>query len=92
MLVEGNFGMNINEEDGDEMTPLNKVDGTMKNAQTNGGFTPLMCAALGKNSSIVRFLLEQGANPKVVNKIGWNILHFLCAFGDLQGNHLFIFT
>ena len=70
---------------------LNKVDGTMKNAQTNvTKDTPLMYAADGKNSGIVRFLLEQGANPKIVNKMGGNILHYLCMFGDLQGNHLFL--
>ena len=69
---------------------LNKVDETMKNAQKNNGVTPLMNAAYGKNSGIVRFLLEQGANPKIVNKMGGNILHYLCMFGDLQGNHLFL--
>ena len=72
---------------------LNKVDQTMKNAQTNvTKDTPLMAAAAGKNSGIVRFLLEQGANPKIVNKEGKNFLHYLCIYGDLQGNHLFIYT
>ena len=69
---------------------LNKVDETMKDDQNNNGRTPLMYAMLGRNSGIVKFLLEQGANPKLVNDYGCNILHYSCYFGDLQGNHLFI--
>jgi len=65
---------------------LNKVDETMKNAQMKDGVTtPLMYAAIGKNSGIVKFLLEQGANPKIVDALGSNILHYSCTFGDLQG-------
>ena len=71
---------------------LNKVDETMKNVQMNDGSTPLMYAMLGRNSGIVKFLLEQGANPKLVDKYSKNILHHSCYFGDLQGNHWFIFT
>ena len=71
---------------------LNTVDETLKNAQANNGVTPLMCAAGGKNFGIVKFLLEQGANPKLVDKYSKNILHHSCYFGDLQGNHWFIFT
>jgi ankyrin repeat protein len=71
---------------------LNKADETLKNAQANDVVTPLMYAAAGKKTGIVRYLLEQGANPKLVNMFGWNILHYSCYHGDLQGNHLFILT
>ena len=71
---------------------LNQADETLKNAQENDGVTPLMAAAAGKNSGIFRYLLEKGANPKLVNNAGLNILHHSCIFGDLQGNHLFILT
>ena len=71
---------------------LNKVHETMKDDQNNNGRTPLMYAMLGRNSGIVKFLLEQGANPKLVDIYGKNILHHSCYFGDLQGNHWFIFT
>ena len=71
---------------------LNQADETLKNAQGNLGITPLMDAAAGKNSGIVRYLLEQGANPKLVDIDGSNILHYSCFYGDLQGNHLFILT
>merc|ERR550534_3246463 len=57
----------------------------MKNAQTNNGETPLMYAVIGKNFGIFRFLLEHGANPKIINTDGWNTLHYSCYFGDLQG-------
>merc|ERR1719162_1078499 len=49
---------------------LNKVDETMKNAQTNYGDTPLIYAAYGENSGIIKLLLEQGANPKIVDDDG----------------------
>ena len=71
---------------------LNKVDETMMNAENKDGRTPLMYAARGENSGMVRFLLEQGANPKIVNIDGWNILHYSCFHEHLEGNHLFIFT
>ena len=71
---------------------LNKADETLKNAQANDGVTPLMNAACRKKSGIVRYLLEQGANPKLVDIDGSNILHYSCFYGDLQGNHLFILT
>ena len=92
--VEGNNFMHLAVIKGwqEAVEKLNKADETLKNAQMNRGITPLMNAAVGKNSEIVRFLLEQGANPKIVNKEDENILHYLCINGDLQGNHLFIYT
>ena len=71
---------------------LNKADETLKIAQNNVGVTPLMYAARSKNFGIVKFLIEQGVNPKIVNKSGWNILHYSCHFGVFEGNHLIIFT
>ena len=95
--VNGNSFMHLAVEKGwqEVVEKLIKVDETLLNVQGNRGYTPLMCYTgdrVGKNSGIVRFLLEQGANPKIVDVDGWNILHYSCCFGDLQGNHLFILT
>ena len=72
----------------DVIVKLNEVDPAMKDAQSDIGTTPAMNAALYKKTGIVKYLLDQGANPSIVNDIGHNLLHYAVENGVLQGNQI----
>ena len=74
----------------DIVEALNNADPAMKDSVSDIGNTPAMQACVFKKTGIVKFLLEQGADPKIVNDTGSNLLHYACTHGVLQGNHSFI--
>lgn len=47
------------------------------------GFTPLICAARKGHSSIVRTLLDKGANQSIANSSGFTALHVSCQHGHI---------
>ena len=55
------------------------------------GFTPLMAAAHWKRLHVVRFLLENGANEKLVEReTGMNALMYACLSGSLESLELIL--
>jgi hypothetical protein len=62
-------------------------DPTYINAGSESGWTPLLMASEGRNSkdgSVVRFLLEHGADINVVNQFGRTPLHEASHYGPLE--------
>ena len=60
-----------------------RVDQANENA-----LTPLMLAAMCRRPTIVKFLLERGADPKKRDALQWGPLHFLCIPNRVPANHL----
>ncbi|XP_046560779.1 putative ankyrin repeat protein RF_0381 [Haliotis rubra] len=52
------------------------------NSRGSNGLTPLLLAAGYSTSDVIKLLLENGADPLVVNSDGDNVLHVACAEGD----------
>jgi ankyrin repeat protein len=49
------------------------------------GYTVLMAAFEGADSSVVRLLLAKGADAKARNRVGWTALHAAAVAGDYDG-------
>ncbi|XP_067653397.1 myotrophin-like [Haliotis asinina] len=49
-----------------------------------GDLTPVMVAARWRHRDVVEFLVGRGANVSLVDKNGYNILHWACYKGDLE--------
>ncbi|XP_048338227.1 ankyrin repeat domain-containing protein 16-like [Sphaerodactylus townsendi] len=47
-------------------------------------WTPLMMACTRRNLDVIRDLVQNGANPLLRNKDGWNCFHIACREGDPQ--------
>lgn len=76
--------------DGDEQTfkKLMGADPKAANLKGQGGATPLMQAVLDADSSLVRFLLDNGADPNIRNEAGATAL--MWAVGDLEKTRLLL--
>ena len=63
----------------DKMTLKDMVSQLGKNS---GGIerTPLMAAARNEHFQIVKYLIEQGADPNIANSSGYNALHFAAEY------------
>ncbi len=48
--------------------------GANVNIADNEGWTPLMRAALAKNADLIKFLINQGSNPKKMNLVGETVI------------------
>ncbi|XP_067660904.1 ankyrin repeat domain-containing protein 50-like [Haliotis asinina] len=48
------------------------------------GRTPVMLAAGGRHREVVKLLVSKGANIKLVDRFGINILHSACLVGDVE--------
>merc|ERR1712008_535059 len=68
----------------DVVEALNGADPSMKNGTADAGITPAMEGTIHKKTGIVKFLLEQGADPTIVTDRGSNLLHYACYFGVMQ--------
>ena len=72
---------------------LIEYDSTCINARDRDGLTPLLCASEGrsfKDDSIVRLLLDHGADLNVQNQFGWTSLHWASINGALGAVRLLL--
>ena len=53
---------------------INNINNFGSSAGSYG--TPLIIAAMDEHFQIVKYLIEQGADPNIANSDGWNALHF----------------
>jgi ankyrin repeat protein len=63
------------------------------NARDESGSTPLLWASGGhyfKDGSVLRLLLEHGADINVQNQLGWSPLHLASINGALDVGHLLL--
>merc|ERR1739846_293739 len=49
----------------DIVETLNEADASMKDGQSDSGITPVMQACFAKKTGIAKYLLDQGADPKI---------------------------
>jgi ankyrin repeat protein len=59
----------------EEVVQLLVQNGASVNAQSQNGFTPLYMAAQENHDSVVKFLLNKGANQSLATEVLYFILH-----------------
>ncbi|XP_067653126.1 ankyrin-3-like [Haliotis asinina] len=68
--------------DGEIVKNLLKLDSVDINCRGSGGMTPLLLAARYNTHDVFELLLENGADPSLVNGDGNNVLHLACMVND----------
>ncbi|XP_067653124.1 ankyrin-3-like [Haliotis asinina] len=68
--------------DGEIVKNLLKLDLVDINCRGSDGMTPLLLAARYNTHDVFELLLENGADPSLVNGDGNNVLHFACMADD----------
>jgi ankyrin repeat protein len=86
--IEGNTPLHLitNLEEGERIIDLLVHSGAAIDAVNKNGLTPLMCALKGWKPSIVRKLLELGADANFTDPDGNSTLHLACAEGSNNGD------